>query len=81
MWINSLEWHRRMFCPCGYNVPASDFQSRFHRDGQPCPDCGGEFHNTAPTVLFKVVRWVKTGKWWSPATWGNGVWEEKSNGS
>lgn len=72
-------WHQRAVCPsCGkhWRAPFGE-PSHVNVGGHfitCCPSCGGPGpHGWA----VETMRWVDTGNFWKPSTWGTGHWEKR----
>jgi hypothetical protein len=86
---NIESWHVRAYCTvCGYHVYAP-FGDLFHVRGIKgcCPNCGEHTEEWRmspqwgrPFILL-TMRWVDTGVWWKPSTWGDGYWTVNKGGS
>ncbi len=63
------KFNRRAICKCGciYALEGGSYLN-----GVRCRLCGLSHHVAIDIGSF---RWIGTGKWLTPSTWGNGYWE------
>lgn len=68
-----LQWDTYAVCTgCGENHRAP-FGDAFHIHFEACPSCGAPKRGWP----IKTMRWVPTGQFLKPPTWGTGHWETR----
>ena len=86
--MSDYEWHKRMFCKCGWSTKPSFGDPWFAIQQTPvCPDCATPFY-TSNLISdrgfdMKTVRWVRgdiivVPEWWKFNKEEPGRWEEKN---